>query len=83
MWWKLGSLATLTTVLIFILVTPLFTIQVKVDVPPGVTPLPADQVQAVGSAVAIAADAVVVVLVFAGSFWLWRRIVRRHRTGPS
>jgi hypothetical protein len=74
--WKLAALAVATGLVIFLLVAPVFTLRVTVDMPPGAPAPPAQQVQAMGSAVIITLDAIVVALVLAGAGWIAFRIVR-------
>jgi hypothetical protein len=81
MWWKLGLLAVATTVVLIILVIPMATLTIRVDLPPGPgTPVPsARQIQAGAQTVVWLSEAAITgaVLVIAG-FIGWR-IVRHHR----
>ncbi len=77
--WKLVVLALATALLIFVLVAPVFTIHVKLDLPPGVSPPPASQVQEVGKDVAVVGEVIVVAVILGAAGWIARRIVRHHR----
>lgn len=77
--WKLGGLGLLTAVLIFIIVAPLISLRVSVDLPPGAV------APSRGGAEAGATTAIWVVctgLVFAVvalAAWMARRMIRGHR----
>ena len=85
MWWKLGVLAAVTAALLFVLFAPIFTMTVKVDLPPAAHSVSASQVS-IGRVQPFAegalwfAEVAVVTGILGAAGWIARGIVRRHRT---
>jgi len=77
--WKLLGLAAGTALLIFLVVSPVFTVHVTIQLPSGTTPPPVDKVQAVGAGVVIALSLAVTALICAAAGWIATRIVRHDR----
>lgn len=79
MWWKLGALGAVTALVLFVLLAPMTTVTVRVDIPPGVASASAGRIQTdAGIALwvieAILVAAVLMIAAFIG--WL---IVRHAR----
>ncbi len=87
MWWRLGILGGVTATLLFVLLAPMATVRVKVDLPPVAPSVPPGEVHTVSPEqahiVALSAiwitELIIVTAILAIAVSIARRIVRRHR----
>ena len=79
MWWRLGVLAAVTGALLLLLLAPMATVAIKVDLPPGSPSVSTSQVQIVAEQMVWNAVTFVVAAILAIAGWIAWRIVRRHR----
>jgi hypothetical protein len=83
MWWRLSVLGAVTAALLFLVLAPIATMSVTVDMPPlppGARAIPsAGEVKAVAAAAGWIAEAALVTAILGVAGWLAWRIVRHHR----
>jgi hypothetical protein len=79
MWWKLGVLGAATAFVLFVLLAPMTTVTIRVDLPPGAGVANAGQIQTdAGVTLWVVEGTLVAAVLTAATFVGWR-IVRRVR----
>jgi hypothetical protein len=81
--WKLMLLGVVTALLVFIVVAPMFTLQVTVTMPPGAASPQPHEAQTFGGGIIFAIDALIVMAILALAAWIARRIVQQARGNSS
>jgi hypothetical protein len=79
MWWKLGALGVVTAFVLFVLLAPMMTVTIRVDLPPGPARASAGQIQTDAGLTLWVVEAALVAVVLAISTFIGWRIVRRAR----
>jgi hypothetical protein len=79
MWWKLGALGVVTVLALFLLLAPMMTVTVRVDLPPGSARVGAGQIQTDAGMTLWVIEAILVASVLAIATLIGWRIVRRDR----
>jgi len=77
MWWRLAVLGTLTGALLFLIIAPITTVSIKLDLPPPHAA--SSQILAPSGAALWAIEGALAAPILGGAGWLAWRIVRRHR----
>jgi hypothetical protein len=79
MWWKLGALGVVTVLALFLLLAPMMTVTVRVDLPPGSARVGAGRIQTDAGMTLWVIEAILVASVLAIATLIGWLIVRRAR----